>query len=102
MVWSGLPMTPELRNRPKTFLLLKPYTRAISIAMRVDDDIINAISDGPTPEYAQHYRSVNASLDRITSRLVQCMGQYIWENVMANCVTSKQGRELAHSSAEFA
>ena len=51
--------------------LLEPYTRAISIAMRVDDDIINAISDGPTPEYAQHYRSVNASLDRIASQLVQ-------------------------------
>ncbi len=51
--------------------LLEPYTRAISIAIHVDDDIINAISDGPTPEYAQHYRSVNASLDKITSQLVQ-------------------------------
>jgi len=51
--------------------LLEPYTRAISIAMRVDDDIINSIFDGPTLEYAQHYRSVNASLDRITSQLVQ-------------------------------
>lgn len=34
--------------------LLEPYTYAISIAMHVDDGIINAISDGPTPEYAQH------------------------------------------------
>ncbi|MDA8339164.1 MAG: 4Fe-4S dicluster domain-containing protein [Nitrospiraceae bacterium] len=51
--------------------LLEPYTSAISIAMHVNDDIINAISDGPTPEYAQHYRSVNASLDKIASRLVQ-------------------------------
>lgn len=42
--------------------LLEPYTRAISIAVHVNDDIINAISDGPTPEYAQHYKSVNASL----------------------------------------
>ncbi len=51
--------------------LLEPYTRAISIAMHVNNDIINAISDGPTPEYAQHYRSVNASLDKIASQLVQ-------------------------------
>lgn len=51
--------------------LLEPYTSAISIAMHINDDIINSVSDGPTPEYAQHYRSVNASLDRITSRLVQ-------------------------------
>ncbi len=51
--------------------LLEPYTCAISIALHVDDEIINAISDGPTPEYAQHYRSVNASLDKITSQLVQ-------------------------------
>lgn len=51
--------------------LLVPYTFAISIAMHVNDDIINAISDGPTPEYAQHYRSVNASLDKIASQLVQ-------------------------------
>lgn len=51
--------------------LLEPYTRAISIAMHVNDDIINSISDGPTPEYAQHYRSVNASLDRITSKIVR-------------------------------
>lgn len=36
--------------------LLEPYTRAISIAMHVNDDIINSISDGPAPEYAQHYR----------------------------------------------
>ncbi|BCB97155.1 iron-sulfur-binding protein [Dissulfurispira thermophila] len=51
--------------------LLEPYTRAISIAMHVNNDIISAISDVPTPEYAQHYRSVNASLDKITSQLVQ-------------------------------
>lgn len=51
--------------------LLGPYTFAISIAMHVNDNIINAISDGPTPEYAQHYRSVNVSLDGITSQLVR-------------------------------
>lgn len=51
--------------------LLEPYTFAISIAKHIDADIINAISDSPTLEYAQHYRSVNAALDKITSDLVQ-------------------------------
>lgn len=51
--------------------LLKPYNFAISIAMHLDDNIVNAINDRPTPEYAQHYKKVNASLDRITSQLVQ-------------------------------
>ncbi len=51
--------------------LLEPYTYAVSIAIHIDDNIINAISDSPTPEYAQLYKKVNASLDRITSQLVQ-------------------------------
>jgi epoxyqueuosine reductase QueG len=51
--------------------LLKPYTYAISIAMHIDDKIINAITDSPTPEYAKLYKKVNVSLDGITSQLVQ-------------------------------
>ncbi len=51
--------------------LLKPYSAAISIAVHLDNKIIENISDGPTVAYAQHYRDLNASLDRITGRLVQ-------------------------------
>ena len=43
----------------------KKYSRAISIGFRLSDDIINGIADGPTLEYAQHYREVNKKLDSI-------------------------------------
>ncbi len=50
--------------------LLDPYTNAISIAVHLDDDIIDSIIDSPTPEYADHYRAVNMLLDKITSQIV--------------------------------
>lgn len=50
--------------------LLSPYTKAVSVAMRLDQDIIDAIVDGPTVDYAEHYRAVNAQLDGITAKLV--------------------------------
>ena len=46
--------------------LLAPYTRAISVAVRLDNPVIDAIADRPTTGYAEHYRAVNAELDRIT------------------------------------
>lgn len=39
---SGLPVLPQD--------LLEPYTYARSLAVRLDDTIINGIIDGPTPE----------------------------------------------------
>jgi epoxyqueuosine reductase QueG len=51
--------------------LLHPYTRAVSVAMRLDDDIMDAIADLPTVPYADHYRAVNGALDRLTARVVE-------------------------------
>jgi epoxyqueuosine reductase QueG len=51
--------------------LLSPYTAAVSLAVRLDNEVIERIADGPTPEYAEHYRTVNAALDRIASGLVE-------------------------------
>ena len=51
--------------------LLFPYTRAVSVAMRLDDDIMDAIADLPTVPYADHYRAVNGALDRLTARIVE-------------------------------
>lgn len=48
--------------------ILNPYAYAVSIAKKLDDGIINTIIDGPTPEYAGHYRDVNAALDAISAR----------------------------------
>ena len=49
--------------------ILFPYTRAVSVAVRLDDDIMDSISDLPTGSYAEHYRAVNADLERLTARI---------------------------------
>jgi epoxyqueuosine reductase len=51
--------------------LLKGYTRAISIAVRLADGVIDPIVDCPTPLYQQHYLKVNALLDDIAVRVAQ-------------------------------
>ena len=50
--------------------ILLPYTRAVSVAIRLDDAIMDAIDDLPTPSYAEHYRAVNTVLDHLTERIV--------------------------------
>lgn len=60
---SGLPTIPDD--------LLEPFTRAVSVAMVLDDGIIEDIIDRPTVEYAQHYREVNAALDALTAKAVR-------------------------------
>ncbi|MBA4373918.1 MAG: epoxyqueuosine reductase [Thermodesulfovibrio sp.] len=50
--------------------LLLPYSRAVSIAVRLEDDILNTIISHPTIEYAEHYRAVNAELDRLAAEAV--------------------------------
>ncbi len=55
--------------------LLDTYSRAISVAIRLDDAVIIGISGGPTSEYAQHYRKVNASLDALTAGVVRWIGE---------------------------
>ncbi|HXP63603.1 MAG TPA: 4Fe-4S double cluster binding domain-containing protein [Dongiaceae bacterium] len=50
--------------------LLEPYTRAAAVALRLEDTIIDGIQAAPTPDYARHYRAVNAALDRLTAELV--------------------------------
>lgn len=50
--------------------LLDPYAHAISVAMRLDNEIIDRIIDHPTLEYAEHYRRINSALDELTLGLV--------------------------------
>ncbi|UCG79464.1 MAG: epoxyqueuosine reductase [Nitrospirota bacterium] len=50
--------------------LIDPYISAISIAIRLQNDIIEGISDGPTPEYSLHCREVNSQLDEISKDIV--------------------------------
>ena len=50
--------------------VLERFTKAVSVAVRLDDAAVESIEQAPTPLYAQHYRAVNATLDRLTARLV--------------------------------
>lgn len=51
--------------------LLEGYTRAVSVAVRLADGVIDPIIDCPTPLYQQHYLKVNALLDDIAVRISQ-------------------------------
>ncbi len=51
--------------------LLKGYTTAVSIAVRLADGVIDPIVDRPIPLYQQHYLKVNALLDDIAVRISQ-------------------------------
>jgi epoxyqueuosine reductase QueG len=49
--------------------MLERFTNAVSIAIHLDDAIIDGIDCAPTPDYARHYRAVNATLDAVTAQL---------------------------------
>jgi epoxyqueuosine reductase QueG len=46
------------------------FTKALSVAIHLDDGIVDTIDGAPTAVYARHYREVNARLDRLTGTLV--------------------------------
>ena len=57
--------------------LLDGYPRAVSIAVRLSDPMIDAIDKQPTPLYSSHYSRVNALLDDLAIRatnLLQATG----------------------------
>lgn len=45
------------------------YRSGISILRKLDNSIIDAISNGPTEEYLNHYRSVNEELKTVVSSI---------------------------------
>jgi len=49
--------------------LFAGFTRAVSLAVRLSDPILDQITDRPTPLYAQHYQKVNALLDELALRV---------------------------------
>lgn len=48
--------------------LLKNHARAVSIAIRLSDSVIDEIDMQPTPLYSSHYSRVNALLDDVAIR----------------------------------
>jgi epoxyqueuosine reductase QueG len=49
--------------------LLADYPRAVSMAVRLADGIMDSVTERPTPLYARHYQNVNALLDHIATRV---------------------------------
>ena len=51
--------------------LLAPYTRAVSVALALDPNIIETIDQLPTIEYADHSRAVNEKLNAMATSIVR-------------------------------
>ena len=45
------------------------YSHGISIVRKLDDAILDAIADGPTSQYFEHYKAVNAELNSLVRKL---------------------------------
>jgi epoxyqueuosine reductase len=48
---------------------LDRFQCAISVAVHLDDAIVDTIRGGPTPEYVQHYKDINLRLDELVLRI---------------------------------
>ena len=70
---ADLGLLEGIETEPRDLLL--GYRRAVSIAVRLADGVIDAICDAPTPLYQQHYANVNALLDDIALRVSQHIGK---------------------------
>ena len=64
---KGLPLLPGN--------LIESYFYGLSIGIHLQEDVIETIEDRPIPEYARHYRKINATLDTISAQIVR----WIWE-----------------------
>jgi epoxyqueuosine reductase len=53
---------------------LERFISVVSVAVRLDDAVVDGIEGAPTPEYARHYRAANARLDSITAQLARWAG----------------------------
>lgn len=63
------PLGSGLRTIPGD--LLSPFSRAVSMAVRLDDRVVEEIEDRPTVRYADHYREVNRRLDALASSVAR-------------------------------
>jgi len=72
--------------------VLKGFSRAVSIGLKLSDDIIDNLIDGPTKEYAAHYTEINAKLDELASDLVVFLNEkgYKSKAIEASKVYDKQ------------
>ena len=76
----------------------RKYPRAISIGVRLSDDIIDGIADGPTLEYAHHYRDINNKLDSFTAHLVMELNE---KSYKARAIPASKRYSRKKLAAEF-
>ncbi len=50
---------------PEAAAFAAPFTRAVVLGYRLQDPVLDALQDRPTPLYFHHYRQVNNQLDRL-------------------------------------
>lgn len=60
-----------IETEPKD--LLEGFPRAVSLAVRLSDAVMDAITDRPTPLYQAHYERANILLDQISLGLTQAI-----------------------------
>lgn len=60
-----------IETEPKD--LLEGFPRAVSLAVRLSDAVMDAITDRPTPLYQAHYERANVLLDQIALGLTQAI-----------------------------
>lgn len=58
-IWGYTDLTGLIHKRWED----TPY--ALVLAVHLDDDIVDAITQGPTPEYLDHYHAMNQHLDKV-------------------------------------
>lgn len=51
--------------------LLDPYLFALSMAIQLDDKVVDGVERGPTPEYAEHCKSTNLLLESLTTQAAE-------------------------------
>ena len=77
---------------------LSAWPRCVSIAVRMDDAIMDSIKDGPTLPYNEEYQRVNAVIDelekKIASRIEEC-------GFKAHCIVASHTRDRVRHRGEF-
>ncbi len=89
-------------NPPILRSCFEQYKYAISIAIRLDDNIIDKIDSKPTPAYADHYREINRKLDFLSEKIKKWVEEkgFIAYAILASKIFDEENLkgELSHKT----
>jgi len=60
---------------------ISEFSYAISIARKLDDEIIDGISGGPTRDYSDHYNEINSELAGVVKAISRNLEENGYENI---------------------